>query len=117
MIQKLKQQKGETLIESMMSLLIALVCMSILTLSVTTASKMNMETNRLDEKYFKDLQMAEQRLFDDGDYKKNENANVVITFADSEFIIIPENSSTVNVTVTIYGGSADNNAFAAYTKR
>lgn len=105
MIRKLKQQKGETLIEAMMSLLIAVICMSILTISVTTASKLNMETNKLDENYYIGLQRAEQHLSDEA-YKDSE-ANVKIEFEDKDI-------TEQTVKVTVYGG--EDNAFASYVK-
>ena len=62
MFQKLKQKKGETLIEVLVSLMIALICMGILTLSVTTAARLNIEIQRLNEEYSTDLQKAEGHL-------------------------------------------------------
>ena len=62
MFQKLKQKKGETLVEVLVSLMIALISMSILTLSVITAARLNIETRRLDKAYSEELQIAEGHL-------------------------------------------------------
>ena len=62
MFQKLKQKKGETLVEVLVSLMIALICMGILTMSVTTAARLNLEIRRFDEDFSADLQKAEGHL-------------------------------------------------------
>lgn len=114
MWKKIKQQKGETLVEALVSLLIAVMCMSILTISVTTASKLNRETNRLDEKYSVDLQMAEQHLSDTEEYKAKVDKNLVITFNKK---LEQKELAPVTIKVTVYGGEKDDNAFASYEKK
>ena len=121
MIEKLKQQKGETLIETMMSLMIAVMCMSILVISVTTSSKINMETNKRDQKYFEDLQVAEQHLEElrEEEYG-TKKAKVTITFAAQSNNDLQGDAGEATqqeeyILVTVYGG--EDNSFATYTKK
>lgn len=104
MFQKLKQIKGETLIEVLISLMVALICMGILTLSVTTAARLNLETRRFDEAYSDDLQKAEGHL-------------AQITGGASQVKIeIDEDgdgtAETKSIDITLYG--AEGSSFVSY---
>ena len=91
MMKKIKQNSGETLIETLVSMLIAVLCMGLLCSSVMAATNINKKTRELDDKYASDLQRAEGYMSEDGyDYKKKE-------------------------TVTLYGGAEEDSLFASYT--
>ena len=56
---KLKQQNGETLIETLCSLLIALLSVLLLSTAVMTATNINTKTREADEKYQSELKAVE----------------------------------------------------------
>ena len=51
MIKKLRQIQGETLIETLVSLLIAVLSVLLLSTAVLASSKINQQTREMDEKY------------------------------------------------------------------
>lgn len=59
MIKKLKQKRGETLIETLFSMLIAVLSMGILCTAVMAASNLNMQTREMDKKYSEELRAVE----------------------------------------------------------
>lgn len=59
MIRKLKQKKGETLVETLFSMLIAVLSMGILCTAVMAATNLNKQTREMDEKYNAELRAVE----------------------------------------------------------
>lgn len=125
MFQKLKQKKGETLIEVLVSLMIALICMGILTLSVTTAARLNLETRRFDEAYSDDLQKAEAHLPTPTPAEPTPTGPAPIepTPSADAFVKIKidlDNDGTAELTptiaITLYGAGA-NSPFVSYEKK
>lgn len=100
MMKKLRQNKGETLIEAMVSLLIALLSMGLLSTCVLAAANINADTRAADEKYNSELQTAEG-LIEDG--YTAEEVTVELRFQSVE---------TQTATVKLYG--PEDSAFAAY---
>ncbi len=92
MRKKLKQQIGETLIESLVALMIAILSMALLSTAVLTAANVNKATREADEEYASELQQAE------GLQGIPEEATVKITFG---------NGSVEQATVSLYGGEGD----------
>ena len=104
MIKKLKQKKGETLMEALVSMLIAVLSMGILCSAALAATKMNVTTRSLDKKYSEQLFAVEgldETIAEPGKL-------VVLTFQPGEGI----SSYTVEKTVTIYG--EEESAFLSY---
>lgn len=92
MKQKLIQNKGETLIEALVAVLIAFLSMAMLCASMLSASKINSETKKADVKFKNDLIKAEA-LEGTGD-----SSNVKLSFG---------NGSSQTVTVKLYGTGGD----------
>lgn len=103
MIKKLKQKKGETLVETLFSMLIAVLSMGILCMAVMTATNLNMQTREMDEKYNSELRAVESL---EGD---NEVKVLTITFKSEDGSILHESTTAE---VTMYGG--DESAFLSY---
>lgn len=103
MIQKLKQNKGETLIETMISMLIAVLCMGILCTSVAAATNINKKTREMDEKYAKELRIAESRSAEAG----TTEGKVIIDFAEE---------ADVEIDVILYGAENADSPYVSYTK-
>lgn len=102
MIKKLRQQSGETLIEALVSMLIAVLSMGILAMAVMASTNLNMQTREMDEKYRSQLNEVESLS---GEWKIQD---VTIQFA-------PEDGTAdymETVQVTLYG--SDENAFLSY---
>lgn len=100
MINKLKQQCGETLVEALVSLLIAVLSMGVLSSSVIAASNINQKTRELDSEYAEKLYNAE------GMVEVNEQTAVLhIDFYDDTF-------TDAEVDITLYGG--EDNDFVSY---
>lgn len=59
MIRKIKQQNGETLIESMLAMLIAVLSVALLSSAVAAAARINQANRTSDEKFNQELQQAE----------------------------------------------------------
>ncbi len=100
-IRKLKQTKGETLVETMVSLLICVLAISLLSTSITASIQINETNKAADEKYNNELKIAE--TFQDVEGYDPKEIQLRITF---------ESATAQTVTVKRYGG--DNGAFAAY---
>lgn len=93
MRRKLKTQNGETLIEAMVSLLIALLSVMFLTTSVLTAANINKATREADEKFADELKYAEGRIAAEG--KEVVQNEIWIDF---------QSVDDVRVDVDVYGG-------------
>lgn len=59
MKKKLKQQNGETLIESLVAVLISTMAMAMLASSMTASANIHRQNKAADEKYKEDLEYAE----------------------------------------------------------
>lgn len=94
MKRKLRQQSGETLIEAMVSLLVALLSMGLLCTSVLAATNINQATREADTRFDKELERAEKRISEDG-YEVQEDCTLLIEFDTLE----PK-----MVDVDVYGG-------------
>ena len=99
---KLKAQSGETLVEVMLSLLISTIAIGLLFTSILTATRINQANKVADAKFYKELQMAETFLSEEGYEAKKIEIRIVFQTAESK-----------TLDVTRYGG--DDGAFAAYT--
>lgn len=97
MKRKLKSQCGETLIESLVSLLIAVLSIGMLASCITASAYINRCNREADKKYKEDLQRAES--FDASEAKPVE---VELRFG----------TGTQTIDVTLYGG--EDGSFAAY---
>ena len=98
---KLKQQKGETLIEALVSMLICTLAIGLLVTSILVATRINAANAEADAKFYKDLNRAETYLEEEG-YEKT-TINITIT-SDSIGFETKE--------VTLYGG--EDGTFVAY---
>lgn len=101
MIKKLKQQSGETLVESLVSLLVAVLSIALVASSILASTYINARTQQADDKYNKELQIAEGHMEEEG-YASTE-VEVTIAFSSGE---------KVTVEATLYGG--ENSDFSAY---
>lgn len=105
MIKKLKQKKGETLVETMFSLMIAVLCVGLIYSAVLSATRINQDVRKLDEKYDSEL-IAVEGFLEEG--VKVTEKDVVITFQYPN----EENKYTEEVKVSVYGN--DDSAFLSY---
>lgn len=96
---KLKSKTAETLLETIVSMLIAVLSITLLTTGVMAAAKIHNMTNEADVMYKSELEAAETSSGTSTDGK------VSITFDDNSI-------SSETVTVTIYGGET----YASYRK-
>lgn len=94
MKKKLRMQKGETLIEAMVSLLIALLAMMFLTTSVMASVNINKQNREADEAFAEELKYAESRISTEG--FEAESKELLVDFQTVE---------DVRVDVTVYGGA------------
>lgn len=97
MIKKLLQKKGETLVETLVSLMIAVLAIALLSSCIMAATTINHKSQELDEKYSAQLQEAE------GMYGTPQPGEVTIVFGDGSY---------TNVDVTLYGNP--DGMFGAY---
>lgn len=104
MIKKLKQKRGETLMETLFSMLIAVLCIGLLSSAVTAAANINQKTRELDEKYNDELNKVEGMSSGVATTDKT----VVITFEHQD----GEGNFTEEVIVTVYGD--EESAFLSY---
>lgn len=93
MRRKLKAQNGETLIEAMVSLLIAMLAMMFLTTSVMAAASINKATREADEAFEEELKYAEGRM--EEDEREVEKKELLIDF---------QSLDDVRIDVDVYGG-------------
>lgn len=101
MLRKLKEKKGETLVESMVAMLIALLSMVMLTSCTTAAANINAATKEMDKKFNQELIRAEGLMVEDGYEAKD--IGIKLSF---------DTCGTETADVTLYGG--DSGTFAAY---
>ena len=110
MIKKLKQKSGETLVETLFAMLIAVLSMSLLCSAVMAASNINMQTRELDEAYEDELNAVEGM---DDSVKKSTNQSLVITFyPDGQSSYSVYTSEIDGSSVTIY--AEDDGEFLSY---
>lgn len=105
MIKKLRQKKGETLIEALISLLIAVLSMGILTSAVLAASNINKENRERDAEYAQKLYQAE------GMTEPMEDPNVQVYIQFHEDLA----SSSDYIDIILYGG--EENDFVSYEEK
>lgn len=101
MWKKLCSQTAETLLETLVSLLIAVFSVTLLTSGVMTATRLNRATDDADTSYQAELKQAEtEKTVADA------NGKVTITFQEAEL-------SAAEADVVIYGTGA----YASYEKK
>lgn len=66
MIKKLKKKNGETLVEALVSLLIAILAMGLVNSATMAAANMNKNTRDLDQAFADELQVAELHMTESG---------------------------------------------------
>ena len=117
MIKKLKQKKGETLVETLFSLMIAVLCIGLIYSAVLSATNINKETRALDEKYNSELNAIEGMTYTetyegylviDFNYEYKPTCEIV---GEEEDQVDPDSVSTM-VEVTVYGD--EESAFLLY---
>lgn len=89
MIKKLKQNKGESLIEALISMLIAVLAMGLITTAALVATRMNHSNRENDQKFSKELEQVEIYM------AETVEKDMTISFSDG---------TTETVTVEVYGG-------------
>jgi len=102
MIAKLKQNKGETLMEALVSLLIAVLAVSLVASAALAAANINKSTNLADKKFTEELEAVE--IYDAPLTSKN----LEIQLEDGTFLQKEDGSQ---ITVNVYG---DGSNFASY---
>lgn len=95
MLKKLKDKKGETLVESLVAMLIALLSMVMLTSCTTAAANINAATRAMDKKFAEELERAEGMMAEAG--YETKNIKVKLTF---------DTCGVQTADVTLYGGDA-----------
>lgn len=105
MIRKLRQKKGETLIETLISMLIAVLSMGILSMATMTATNVNNEIREVDEKYNEELRQVES--LDSSVKMSVQTLNLLFESADGTTTY-----GTDTVSVNVYGN--DDAAFLSY---
>lgn len=92
MVRKLKSQRGETLVETMASIVIAALSVALLFTCVVTSVHLDHTAKRMDEAYYKALTAAETQAADEGHPAKNGTVSIAGGSAEME------------LDVTLYGG-------------
>lgn len=93
MKKKLRQQKAETLVESLVSLLIAMLSIGLLCSAMVAAANINRMTKEADEKFDQELRFAEMRISDEA--HPMQEATLVIEYTTLE---------SQQIEVNLYGG-------------
>lgn len=88
MMKKLKQNKGESLLEALVSMLIAVLAMGLITTAVLAAGSMNKSNREADQKFSKELEQVETYV------AEKQSKQMIIIFADG---------SQKTVYVDVYG--------------
>ena len=102
MRKKLREQKGEMLMESLVSLLVIVLSIGLLASCVMAATNINKQTRQMDEMYNAQLQAAEGRL---AELEGVLNPQVTITFhSDDRVNELGGDRSAQHIDVTLYGG-------------
>lgn len=99
MIRKLKKNDGETLMETMIALLIAVISVGLVATATITAAKMNKNNREADEQFRQELEMVENYS------AEKEVKQMLITF---------EECAHVTVDIDVYGKDS---LFASYKDR
>lgn len=105
MINKLRQKKGETLIETMVSLLIAVLSVMMLATAVLASTNINKQTSEADQKY--QSQLKEVEGLDES--IKKEEVRLSITFSSPDGAATYESATAK---VLLYG--EDESQFLSY---
>lgn len=100
---KIKCNKGETLIETLVSILIAALSVALLTTAVVAAARINKTIREADEAFYAKLEAAELRSAADSELLQVDTAGNVLVF---QF----QNHENRAVQIDIYG----NDMFATY---
>lgn len=93
MRKKLKQQKGETLVESLVALLIATLSVMMLTAAITGSARVNKQNRDSDKSYAGDLKKVESYDSTPGNMVET---GLVFDFNDG---------SPIEIIVELYGGT------------
>ena len=102
-MKKLRQNKGETLVETMLSLMIAVLSIGLIATAVMAATNINRKVGEMDEAYKQQLQAAEC-------YETMPRTQPLrITFRDKNGMSLIDTRTT---TVEVYG--EDDSAFISY---
>lgn len=102
MRKKLREQKGEMLMESLISLLVIVLSIGLLASCVMAATNINQKTRELDAEYNEQLQTAEGRLTE---LAVILDPQVTITFHSEDRINeFGSNRSEKHIDVRLFGG-------------
>lgn len=104
MLKKLKKQNGETLIESLVSVLICVMAMTMLAGSMVASARINHTNREADKKYEEDLKSAE--VCDTQAEASSEKVQFIIKHEDSTTEIIEED-------IILYDNGTES-SFASY---
>lgn len=105
MIKKIRQKSGETLVETLVSMLIAVLSMGILCTAVMAATNLNNQTRAMDEKYSSELREVEG--LDPNADTKTQLLTIIFQSTDGSTLY-----QTTTAEVIMYGG--DESAFLSY---
>ena len=117
MIKKLKQKKGETLVETLFSLMIAVLCVGLIYSAVIAATNINKETRALDEKYNSELnaiegmtctEISSEHVVIEFNFEYKPTGDVV----DEDMDQVDPNATSAITEVTVYGD--EESAFLLY---
>ena len=97
MLKKIKQKKGETLVETLAALLIATLSVMMLTSAITASARINGKNREADEKFVKELQIAESY-----------GSKISETPADATFSFPGSTELNSTAKVFLYGKKAEN---------
>ena len=99
---KISSQSGETLVEVLVSLLISTIAIGLLFTSIMTAVHINQANKEADAKFYKELQIAETLISQEGYESEEIQMNIIFQTVDDK-----------TLDVIRYGG--EDGAFASYT--
>ena len=99
---KIDSQSGETLVEVLVSLLISTIAIGLLFTSIMTAAHINQANKEADAKFYKELQIAETLISQEGYESEEIQIHIIFQTVDDK-----------TLDVTRYGG--EDGAFASYT--
>lgn len=90
---KLRSQRGETLVELMVSILIATLSVGLLLGGVTVSANINRQAQKSDTYFYETLSAAESR-----------KEPITDDIASKPSIILEESTKKTNIPVQVYGG-------------
>lgn len=105
MIKKLRQKNGETLVETLVSLLIVIMSVLMLSTAVMTTAKINQQTREMDERY--NAQLLEAEGLDDKVQKKKAQLSIRFTSVNNADVY-----ESTTAEVLLYGN--DESEFLSY---